>query len=277
MKIKNICLSLLAAGFFAASVSAYSSEAVRLYNRGIEDVEHEKFEEAIKNFEGAIFQDKSLKDAYFNLGAIYSQMGDSQKAKDIFSNLLRQDPFDDDATYLLAKLHYDSEDYDMALTYLNTLGSTSVNYSRAQDLIFQINEKRIDNLFAQKKAARTWKQKSLKDFEAPAGVAADSTGILYVANYKDSIVQKILPDGKKEQLINENIVGPVGLAVDSHDNLYVSGYTSGKIVRFSPQGEVKVILDSVKCPYYLSIQDDVLYITEQEENSLIMLNLWEVK
>jgi len=281
MKIKNnfkkFCLSFLIAGFLVSSAFAYSSEAVRLYNLGIEDVKQENYTKAAENFEKAIFQDKSLKDAYFNLGAVYKQLGEMNKAKDVISILLRKEPFDDEATFFLANLYFETNDYDKAMLYLNTIGELSVRYDKAQDLISVINENQIENMFAEKKASRTWKQKSLKDFEAPAGVAADSKGNLYVANYKDSVIQKISPNGEKEDIINEHVVGPVGLAIDSQDNLYVSGYMSNKIVRISPDGEAKVVLDNIKRPYYLFVGDDILYITEQEENSLIMINLWELK
>jgi len=278
--LKNLCISLLLAGCSCLAVNSaygYSSEAVRYYNQGIENVKNEQYEKAAENFRKAIFQDKSLNDAYFNLGSVYKKLGEMGKAKEILSALVRRDPFDDEAVYLLGKLYFELEEYENALIYLNTITDLSVRYDRAQELVKTVQKRIKEKKLAMEKALRIWQKESLKGFDGPAGVARDSKGNLYVANYKANLIQKIYAGTQeKKDFISEEIQGPLGLAIDSQDNLYISGYLSGNIVRISPVGEVKVILEDIEKPYYLYIKDDILYITEQEDDTLIMINLWEI-
>ena len=280
-KIKKTCLMLgvlICSCFIINSAYGYSSEAVRLYNDGIENVKNENYDDAAKNFRKAIFQDKSLTDAYFNLGSVYKEMGQMDKAKEILATLLRKDPFDDEAAFFMAKLYFDTEEYEKALIYLNTITDLSVRYDKACDLASLAKEKIKERELAKIKASRDWDKKVLEGFDGPAGVARDSKGNIYVASYKANVVQKISADTEeKRDFISEKIEGPVGLAVDSQDNLYVAGYISGNIVRISPEGEVKVVLDEIKNPYYLSIKDDVLFVTEQNKNTMIMVNLWKLQ
>ncbi|HSA06777.1 MAG TPA: tetratricopeptide repeat protein [Candidatus Gastranaerophilales bacterium] len=263
--------------FIINSAYAYSSEAIGFYNEGIENVKEKKYEKAAQNFEKALFLDPSIKDAYFNLGSVYRELGEMNKAKEILSNLLRKDPFDDEAAYLLAKLYAETKDYTNAFFYLNSITESSDKYDKAQNLTSYINKKLQENESNRKKTSRNWEKNVLKGFYGPAGVTKDSKGNVYVANYKDNSVQKIFADGvKRENLTGEKLKGPVGLAVDSLDNLYVANYVSGNVIKISPDGKIKIILDKIKQPYYLFIHDDILYITEQEKNSVIMLNLWKL-
>lgn len=265
------CLPILPA-------NAYSSEAVRFYNQGIENVENKNYEDAAENFRKAIFQDKTLNDAYFNLGSVYRELGEMDKAKEILSKLLRRDPFDDEAAFCLGKLYFDLEEYEEALIYLNTITDLSVRRHKAKEMISTANKRIKEKQQAEKRKKRDWAEMSLEDFDGPAGVAKDSKGNIYVANYKANLIQKISSDMKnRKNFISEKVQGPLGLAVDEEDNLYVSGYLSNNIARISPEGEVDIILDNVQKPYYLNIQDDILYVTEQENNTLIMINLLELK
>ncbi len=281
INLKKVCVSLMVLAcscFIAGSAHSYSSEAVRFYNQGIENVKNEQYEEAAENFRKAIFQDKSLNDAYFNLGSVYRELGETDKAKEILSVLLRRDPFDDEAVFYLGKLYFDLEEYESALVYLNTITDLSLRHDNARELIFSANNKIEEKKLSEIKTSRDWSKQTLDGFDAPAGVAGDSEGNIYIANYKANVIQKISDDLKqRKNYTSEELQGPLGLAVDSEDNLYVSGYISNNIIRISRAGEVKVILKDVQKPYYLSIKDDILYITEQENNTLIMVNLWELE
>lgn len=255
----------------------YSSEAVRYYNQGIQEVKDEQYQKAAENFRQAVFLDSTMNDAYFNLGSVYIQLGENDKAKQILSALFRIDPFDDEAAYVLGGLYLDLGEYENALIYLNTITNISTRYDRARELAYIANRRIKEKELANKKSLRVWQQKSKKGFDGPAGIAADSKGNIYIANYKGNLIKKISPEMKEEKsFTSEKFQGPIGVAVDSSDNLYVSGYLSNNIVRISTDGEVQVIVENIKRPYYLYINDDILHITEQENNSLILINLWQV-
>lgn len=268
----SVVLAVCACCFMSDSVFGYSTEAVRLYNEGISLVKEKRYAEAAENFEKAIFEDSSLKDAYFNLGSVYREMGENAKATEIFANLVRKDPFDDEAVFLLGEMYFNVGDYNKALVYLNTIPEYSVRYEKAQKLS-AVAEKRVaDKKIAEKKASRNWDKKVVSGFETPAGVVTDSKGNIYVANYKAGYVEKLTPNGI-EQLKYEKLAGPLGLAVDSQDNIYVAGYNSNNIIKIFPTGKIVTFVSGLSQPYYLFIQDDILYITEQGKNNLLLFNL----
>lgn len=63
------------------------------------------------------------------------------------------------------------------------------------------------------------------------------------------------------------------MAVDSQDNIYVAGYNSNNIIKIFPTGKIVTFVSGLSQPYYLFIQDDILYITEQGKNNLLLFNL----
>jgi hypothetical protein len=111
-------------------------------------------------------------------------------------------------------------------------------------------------------------------FNAPAGVAFDKSGNLYVANFGSNLIERIAVDGTREKFsAGANIKGPIGLVVDLAGNVYVANYTSGTIARISPSGVSTVIASGFKKPYYLSF-DKVgnLFVSQQEDNSVVRIS-----
>ncbi|MCK5176555.1 MAG: tetratricopeptide repeat protein [Candidatus Aenigmarchaeota archaeon] len=276
--MKKFCLGLLffiCYNFITNTVLAYSGESVNLYNKGIECVKNKEYVQAADNFKKAINEDPSLTDAYFNLGSVYNQLGETDKAIDILNLLMRKNPFDDEAAFFLSGLYFDKEEYNKALIYLNSISKFSEKYDKSQELIHTAEKKFIEKKLAAKKT--DWEKKVIENFKGPTGVATDSAGNIYAANYNSGIINKFSSDRILiKTFSNENIQGPIGLAVDSADNIYVANYISNNLVKISQNKDIediKVILDNINKPYYLFINDDILYVTEQENNSLIMLNL----
>jgi tetratricopeptide (TPR) repeat protein len=273
---RKVCLSaasLACACIFMSGIAlGYSGEAVRLYNEGTVLVKEKKYTEAADSFEKAIFEDATIKDAYFNLGAVYKELGQNDKAKDTLARLVRQDPFDDEAVYLLGEVYFDTADYNKALVYLNTIPEFSKRYDDAQKLCSAAQKRLEETKLQAKKTSRNWDKKVIAGFETPAGVTTDSHGNIYVANYKASIVEKITPSGI-QTLKSDKLKGPVGLAVDAAGNVYVAGFNSNNIIKILPSGQTVTFVSGLNQPYYLFIQDDILYITEQGKNNLVLFNL----
>jgi hypothetical protein len=112
-------------------------------------------------------------------------------------------------------------------------------------------------------------------FNAPAGLAFDRAGNLYVANFMTNSVDRIAPDGSRTQFSSGvNLRGPIGLAVDEIGNLYVANYNNGTVARINPAGVSTVIAQNLRKPYYLTLdREGNLYVSQQEDNSIVRISL----
>lgn len=76
-------------------------------------------------------------------------------------------------------------------------------------------------------------------FDAPAGVALDSAGNIYVADNGNGRVQKLTASGAFAADIGAGVLTfPVGVAVDSINNLYVSDETLNTVFVFDSAGSL---------------------------------------
>ncbi len=112
-------------------------------------------------------------------------------------------------------------------------------------------------------------------FNAPAGLAFDRLGNLYVANFLSNTIDRISADGSRTQFSSGiSLKGPIGLAVDEVSNLYVANYNGGTVARISPAGVATVIATGLRKPYYLTLDHDGnLYVSQQEDNSIVRITL----
>jgi probable HAF family extracellular repeat protein len=84
----------------------------------------------------------------------------------------------------------------------------------------------------------------------PLGIAFDSAGNLYVANYiyLGGTITKITPGGGSSVFASSGMNGPMGLAFDSAGNLYVANYNGGHIEKFTPDGVGSVFASGLASP-----------------------------
>ncbi len=94
---------------------------------------------------------------------------------------------------------------------------------------------------------------STAKFNAPQGVAVDSTGVVYVADYDNDKIRKVLPDGTVSTLAG-GVSGfadgrgyaakfnhPSGVAVDSTGVVYVADSFNHRIRKILPDGRVSTL------------------------------------
>lgn len=103
---------------------------------------------------------------------------------------------------------------------------------------------------------------SAATFDAPAGVAVDSSGNVYVAEYGNNDIRKITPNGVVTLFAGSSVGGsagqgrvnatgsaasfwePTGIAIDSAGNLYVADEANNEIRMITPAGVVSLFAGS---------------------------------
>jgi DNA-binding beta-propeller fold protein YncE len=88
----------------------------------------------------------------------------------------------------------------------------------------------------------------------PTGVAVDSSGNVYIADYSNNVVEKVTPSGTLSVFAgtgtdgaptagpatSSNLNGPTGVAVDSSGNVYIADNSNHRIEKVTPSGTLSV-------------------------------------
>jgi len=74
----------------------------------------------------------------------------------------------------------------------------------------------------------------------PVGIAVDSAGNIYTANYGSNNVSKITPGGTSTILAATG-TGPYGITVDSAGNIYTANYGSSNVSKITPGGTSTIL------------------------------------
>ncbi|WP_453072230.1 NHL domain-containing protein [Streptomyces omiyaensis] len=92
--------------------------------------------------------------------------------------------------------------------------------------------------------------------DLPTGVAVDSTGVLYIGDYRNHRIRKVSPDGKISTIagngkaaftgdggpaVAAQIWGPIGVTVDSTGTLYFADTSNHRIRKITPDGKITTI------------------------------------
>ncbi len=281
MKIRNLIFTILLF-IFCSQISArceeHSFNAITYYNQGISHYQTKSYKEAIINFQKAIQTDPNFTDAYYNLGAIYNFLNQKENAISTYAKLLKIQPDDYDAAYEIAKAYYDIASYSLSLKYASNIPESYAGYKKVELLKTQAKNKIQHRAEVQERnkisVADPSKKSVYYKFSSPTGIASDSKGNLYVANYSDNYISKITPEKNHSVFVKSSLINsPVGIAIDKLDNLYLANYETNNILKITQSGSVSVFMTNVKKPYYLYIKNDILYISEQETNTVIKYDL----
>ena len=91
-------------------------------------------------------------------------------------------------------------------------------------------------------------------FNGPNGLVVDGQGIVYVSDYDNNRIRKVLPNGTVSTVAgtgqrgfadgpgsNAQLSGPEGLALDGQGNLYVAEFAGQRIRKITPNGMVSTL------------------------------------
>ena len=103
---------------------------------------------------------------------------------------------------------------------------------------------------------------------SPVGIAADSAGNLYVANYGDNSVSRVSSTGAISNYLT-GLNAPQGLAVDAADNLYIANSGANDIVKVTPAGVQSVFATGLNSPFDLQFDPQGDLLVSNTGNSTI--------
>lgn len=102
----------------------------------------------------------------------------------------------------------------------------------------------------------------------PRGLAFDSSGNLFVANYGNNTVSKITPGGVVSTFVSGGMINPTGLAFDTAGNLYAASY-SNTVSKITPGGVVSTFASGLVGPEGLTFDSSGnLYAANAFSNSV---------
>lgn len=285
---KSLYVILFVFVFFCGTNSAVSfdKKAIKLYNEGMDLNFSGNTDRAIYCFKESLKIDPTFPETYKALAATYEQTGKNKKALKIYEILFEKTPSDYDLAYKIALLHAESFNKEKTVYYLKKIPPEHSRYKDARTLAR--SSEIVSNLkpFSEYETKNSEKTPGIKKkpkkviigkFTGPAGVAKDSKGNLYVADYTDNAIIQINMAGEKRVIFKgKPLNGPLGLAVDIFDNIYAANYNSGEILKISLKYNTGTVLfKNVNKPYYLTVDSSGnLFVTEQGSHILSKFKVW---
>ena len=253
-------------------------QAVIAYKKGVEMVHSKAYDTAIAYFNQVLKYNPKMTDAYYNIASIYIAQEKYDEAYHIYQKIIKLNPYDYDSILQAAKISYNRKNYSLAMKYLKYIPNDYWNYGLVQQLYSDAKEmfdSQNGKIERSKITTATETKKILIDkFNSPAGMAVDSEGNMYVACYADNSIVKIDKNKNRTNFVSGYLLeGPVGVAIDKYDNLYVANFDANNILKITKGGSVSVFMDKISKPYFLYIKDDILYVSEQGNDVVLIYKL----
>ncbi len=176
------------------STSFFAQEAEKYYDKAMVNLEAEKYEEAIKNFDKCIDLDPSKPIPWFNRGITYMRLGDYQMAMKDMKEVLQISPESKKAWLNLGTCRKRLTDLKGALLCYRKALTIDPNYADAWynlGLVYELKSMRDSACFGFEKA----KKQGMASAEKKLEKCLDST---YLDGSTHSIIrlEKTAPDGK---------------------------------------------------------------------------------
>jgi tetratricopeptide (TPR) repeat protein len=129
-----------------APASRNTTAATAAFNQGTQLLAQRRWEQAVAAFRRAVENDDRHTSAFYNLGLAYTQLGDTDLAKDAYARALRLQPDLHSARFNLALLHFQTRDLATATTLAQDLVRQKPDYAVAHYLLGQIYSESADSL-----------------------------------------------------------------------------------------------------------------------------------
>jgi WD40 repeat protein len=101
--------------------------------------------------------------------------------------------------------------------------------------------------------SQTWANTSFQQFDSPGGLAFDSSGNLYCADFSYGNIVKFDASGNMSGFAS-GLANPQGLAFDSSGNLFVACSGDGTIRKFDSNGNMSVFATGLNAPTFITVQ-----------------------
>lgn len=283
MKKFLILLAILISTTSFAFAAEISTDAMLEYNQGIDFFKIGQYDRAIGSFKEAIRLDPNYIDAYYNLGSVLEYLQQYDAALAVFKQIIVRQPNDYDSIYKAAWISSQLGQYEKAKTYLGIIPPNCARAKDAQELAAQLKthiaeapktEEPVVSKPMEPKPTIKESNNIYKNITAPTGIATDSSGNVYVAEFGNNSIVKITPDEKRIVYVKDpKINGPIGIERDKAGNLYIANYNKDNVLKVSNLGEVSVLISNVKKPYCLHISGDILFVSCQGTDSVLKYRL----
>lgn len=292
VSIVVLSLMVLTASNLGAMAVSNNATALGYFNEAMTAYQQTNNARAIELLEKSIQTDHQFTEAWYNLGALHMRVGNFEKGRAAYQQVLLLNNNDQQARFnlglALEKLNRKQE----ALTTYRAIPSASTNYTQAQQKVAQLqNQLAATTTPAVTKpvvvtqpttpAATTSIAKKAEPFASqlsgPTGMALGPNGEIYIANFSKNNIIKVLPDGRRSILVEgKDLNGPIGVVFDPRSgDLFVANYLKNTVARVSTKGDTTVIASNLKKPYNLLLDSlsNTLYVSEQESNTVSKIRL----
>lgn len=130
----------------------------------------------------------------------------------------------------------------------------------------------VQPLEAQPRPSGKWKLDTAARHDglsSPVGMAYDTSGNLYVANWSAGNVLRFSPQGERS-VFASGLSGPSGLAISPKGEVYVASYNDDLVWRFTPGGTRTVFVKGLATPAGLSFDSQGrLLIANRRSNQIL--------
>ena len=283
--ITAVCLFMACPTF---SESSQNGDAIRLYNQAIDSYTKGDTAQALTLFEKATVKDPSYSDAFYNLGSIYYQLRQYEKAETAFSRSLNLNTEDYQAMYNLALTLDKLGRIQEATDYLKKIPASDRKYAQAQQKLTEwvsklpIKTASTRPTSASKTNTVAAQKPVLKEPEKPqtqTNTASVSTHL--VKKPVETTVNKT-PTSKNDSSSSEpsfsakpfaqGFAGPTGLAISPDGGLFVANYSKNVIYKVDTKGIKSIFAqsDTLKGPVgmVLDPRNGNLYVANYLGNSI---------
>lgn len=274
--------------FFQRAVDLDPEFVDAYFNLGAIYKKQKNYPQAINAFRKNIELSPKDYEAIFEIASCYYESKDYLKAREYFLSIPPTSEKYTEAKVFLDNINQTAFKPEGAITQntspefqAKALIDALTNNSQEQNTVSegftqnqnsQTNKNPVHSITSPEELFKNKVQTVSQGLAGPTGIAKDSNGNIYVANFSTNTIEKIYPDGKKEIFIEKvGLNGPVGLALDNFDNLYVANYNNGSIIKVTQNKDVSIIANNLIKPYYLFYDSSLkkLFATVQGNNSIV--------